>query len=55
MQDAVGLIGKIVRIKEIDYIIKDICKNYKHRVKNLYTLSGATEQRIKQMLEIIPS
>jgi deoxyadenosine/deoxycytidine kinase len=40
---------------QIDYIIKDICKNYKHRVKNLYTLSGATEQRIKQMLEIIPS
>jgi deoxyadenosine/deoxycytidine kinase len=38
---------------QIDFIIKDICKNYNHRIKNLHTLSGTTKQRIKQLLEII--
>jgi GTPase SAR1 family protein len=37
----------------IDFEIKDICKNYKHRIKNFNTLSGTTEQRIKQILEVI--
>jgi hypothetical protein len=37
----------------IDFIIKDICKNYNHRIKNSHTLSGTTEERIKQILEVI--
>jgi GTPase SAR1 family protein len=39
----------------IDFTIKHIIKNYSHRIKNIYTISGATEERIKQILEVIPT
>jgi nicotinamide riboside kinase len=37
----------------IDFTIKRFCQNYKHRIKNYYQISGTTEQRIKQILEVI--
>ena len=37
----------------IDYTISKILDEQKHRIKNLNTLSGSTEKRIKQMLEVI--
>jgi GTPase SAR1 family protein len=39
----------------IDFTIKHIIKNYSHRIKNIYTISGTTEERIKQILEVIPT
>jgi GTPase SAR1 family protein len=39
----------------IDFTIKNIIKIYQHRIQNLYTISGSTEERIKQILEIINS
>ncbi len=37
----------------IDYTISKILDEQKHRIKNLNTLSGSTEKRIEQMLEVI--
>ena len=37
----------------IDYTISKILSEQKHRIKNLNTLSGSTEKRIEQMLEVI--
>ena len=37
----------------IDFTISNIIDSNKHRFKNLNTLSGSTEERIKQMLEVI--
>ena len=39
----------------IDYTISKILDEQKHRIKNLNTLSGSTEKRIKQMLEALSS
>ena len=39
----------------IDFTIKHIIKNYSHRIKNIHTISGTTEERIKQILEVIPT
>ena len=38
---------------KIDYTIKGFCHLYNHRMKNFHMISGNTEQRIKQILEII--
>lgn len=38
---------------KIDYTIKGFCQLYNHRMKNFYMISGNTEQRIKQILEVI--
>lgn len=37
----------------IDFTIQHLISIYKHRIKNLHTISGTTEKRIKQMLEVI--
>ena len=37
----------------IDYTISKILDEQKHRIKNLNTLSGSTEKRIEQMLEVL--
>jgi nicotinamide riboside kinase len=37
----------------IDFTIKNMIKNYSHRINNLHTISGTTEERIKQILEVI--
>jgi len=37
----------------IDFTISKILSEQKHRIKNLNTLSGSTENRIEQMLEAI--
>jgi hypothetical protein len=37
----------------IDSTIQRLLNIYPHRIKNLYTISGTTEERIKQILEII--
>ena len=37
----------------IDYTISKILDSDKHRIKNLNTLSGSTENRIEQMLEAL--
>lgn len=37
----------------IDYTISKILDEQKHRIKNLNTLSGSTENRIEQMLEAL--
>jgi len=37
----------------IDYTISKILDSDKHRIKNLNTLSGSTENRIEQMLETL--
>ena len=37
----------------IDFTISNLIDANKHRFKNLNTLSGSTEERIKQMLEVI--
>ncbi len=39
----------------IDFTIKNMIKNYSHRINNLHTISGTTEERIKQILEVIPT
>jgi hypothetical protein len=38
---------------QIDFIIKGILIIYSHRIKKFHTLSGTTEQRIKQIIETI--
>ena len=38
---------------KIDITIKGLCHLYNHRIKNFHIISGATEQRIKQILEVI--
>jgi hypothetical protein len=38
---------------KIDYTIKGFCHLYNHRMKNFHMISGTTEQRIKQILEVI--
>ena len=37
----------------IDFIITNTITRYRHRIKNLHTLSGTTEERIKQIVKII--
>ena len=37
----------------IDFTISNLIDANKHRFKNLNTLSGSTEERIEQMLEVI--
>jgi nicotinamide riboside kinase len=38
---------------EIDIIIRHILSQQKHRIKNYGVIEGSTEERIKQMLEVI--
>jgi GTPase SAR1 family protein len=38
---------------QIDYTIKGFYQLYNHRIKNFHMISGTTEQRIKQILEVI--
>jgi GTPase SAR1 family protein len=38
---------------QIDYTIKGLCHLYNHRIKKFTMISGTTEQRIKQILEVI--
>lgn len=37
----------------IDFIIKGMCQMYQHRIKNFTMISGTTEQRIQQILEVV--
>ena len=37
----------------IDFIIKGMCQMYQHRMKNFTMISGTTEQRIQQILEVV--
>jgi GTPase SAR1 family protein len=37
----------------IDFTIRHLLQLYPHRIKNLHTISGTTEERINQMLETI--
>jgi len=37
----------------IDFTIKRFCQLYNHRIKKFNTISGTTEERIKQILEVI--
>jgi GTPase SAR1 family protein len=37
----------------IDFTIRNILNNYPHRIKGLHTISGTTEERIKQIMEVI--
>jgi GTPase SAR1 family protein len=37
----------------IDFTIRHLLNTYPHRIKNLHTISGTTEERIKQILEVI--
>jgi GTPase SAR1 family protein len=39
----------------IDFTIRQLLNKYPHRIQNLHTISGTTEERIKQILEIIPT
>ena len=39
---------------EIDIIIRHILSQQKHRIKNYGVLEGSTEERIEQMLEVLP-
>jgi hypothetical protein len=39
----------------IDYTIRALIGAYPHRIKNLFMISGTTEERIKQILEVIPT
>ena len=38
---------------QIDFIIKGFCHLYTHRMNKFYMISGTTEDRIKQILEVI--
>jgi hypothetical protein len=38
---------------KIDYTIKGFCQLYNHRIKKFHMISGTTEERIKQILEVI--
>ena len=37
----------------IDFTIINILNNYPHRIKSLHTISGTTDERIKQIMEVI--
>jgi GTPase SAR1 family protein len=37
----------------IDFTIKGFCQLYNHRIKNYHQILGTTEERIKQILEVI--
>jgi len=37
----------------IDFTIKHIIKTYQHRIKNLYKISGTTDERVQQIIETI--
>ena len=37
----------------IDFMINELIRRYNHRIKGLHTISGTTEERIKQMKEAI--
>jgi hypothetical protein len=37
----------------IDFTINVLLKIYPHRINKLHTISGTTEERIKQILEVI--
>jgi hypothetical protein len=37
----------------IDFIIKSTINRYNHRIKNLYRISGSTEERIKLIQQAI--
>lgn len=37
----------------IDFEIQVLCQNYSHRIKKLHKISGATEERVKQILDFI--
>lgn len=37
----------------IDFIIKGTCQMYQHRIKKFTMISGTTDERIKQILEVI--
>jgi GTPase SAR1 family protein len=37
----------------IDFTIQRLIKIYPHRIKNFHTISGSTEERIKQIIEVI--
>lgn len=39
--------------EDIDWVIKRVIEQNKFRIKNYYEISGSTEDRIKQILEII--
>jgi len=39
----------------IDFSIQHLSKRYSHRIKNIYTISGTTEERISQILQFIQS
>lgn len=39
--------------KNIDFMIKGLITKYRHRIKNLNNLSGSTEERIKQMKQVL--
>ena len=41
--------------EEIDVIIRHILSQQKHRIKNLHTISGSTEHRVHEILNIINS
>lgn len=38
---------------KIDYTIKGFCQLYNHRIKRFHMISGTTEERIKQIMEVI--
>lgn len=40
---------------KIDNTIRALIGAYPHRIKNLFMISGTTEERIKQILEVIPT
>jgi hypothetical protein len=37
----------------IDFTIQNIISKYKHRIKQLHTIEGTTEERIKQVKEAL--
>ena len=39
----------------IDFTIQRLLNTYPHRINNLHIISGSTEERIKQILEVIKS
>ena len=40
---------------KINNTIRTLIEAYPHRIKNLFMISGTTEERIKQILEVIPT
>jgi hypothetical protein len=39
----------------IDFSIVHLSKKYSHKIKNIHTISGSTEERISQILHFIQS